>query len=66
MISALVINSWKLKIFKEILDREGYKYTEHKGMTKDTLTLRVESESIAELVPFVKEANNKARLSKLN
>lgn len=58
--AAIVLDNWKLPIFKKTLDREGYKYSQHKGLTDDTTTLKVETESIAKLQPVVERMNAEA------
>lgn len=39
--AAIAIDNWKLAIFKSHLDRAGYAYTKHPGVTADTLFLKV-------------------------
>jgi len=55
--AGVVIDDWKLQIFKKHLDAAGYAYTEHPGITEDTLTLRVKYEWVAELKPIIEAAN---------
>ena len=62
--AAIVIDDWKLPIFKEALDAEGYEYEEIKGPTHKCITLRVETDSIAKLVPIVKRMNQEAAISR--
>lgn len=66
--AAIVIDGWKLPIFKEGLDREGYQYFVHEWPI-NCYTLKVEVERVGELVPIV-DAMNKAaaeyKKSKLN
>lgn len=57
MIAGVVIDKWKLPIFKKHLDGEGYVYTEHPGITKDTLTLKVEFEKVKPLHRLIETAN---------
>jgi hypothetical protein len=44
MIAGVVIDDWKLPIFKRHLDAAGFTYTQHPGVTKDTITLKVLTE----------------------
>lgn len=55
--AGVAIDDWKLPIFKKHLDAAGYTYTEHPGLTQDTLTLVVEYEWVAELKPIIEAAN---------
>ncbi len=67
MKAAIVIDDWKLPIFKKTLDSEGYKYSEHKGPADGCITLSVETDSIAKLKPIVERINKEARkLKKLH
>ncbi len=43
--AAVVIDAWKLSIFKNILDDAGFEYTEHKGPGKKLITLQVQTET---------------------
>jgi len=62
--AGVVIDAWKLAIFKQHLDAAGYKYTEHKGITADTLTLRVGYEWVAQIKPIIEAANAECARSK--
>lgn len=55
--AAVCIDDWKLPVFKKHLDAAGYSYTEHPGITKDALTLRVKYEWVANLKPIIEAAN---------
>lgn len=67
MITAgVVIDRWKLPHFERIFDREGFQYIKTPGIARDTLLLRVQTASAAELHPFVVEANQAAARSKMN
>ncbi|MCK5504063.1 MAG: hypothetical protein KAJ10_02815 [Thermodesulfovibrionia bacterium] len=65
-IAGIVIDDWKLSIFKKTLDKEGYEYTEHKGLTKKTLILKVKTDSIAQLQPIVERMNAEAARSRMH
>lgn len=60
-IAGVVIDDWKLPIFKRHLDGAGYKYTEHPGVTHGTLTLRVNYAWVSELKPIIEAANEECR-----
>jgi hypothetical protein len=57
MIVGVIIEDWKLPIFKRRLDAAGYRYTEHPGIAQNTLTLSVTCEWAYKLQPIVKAAN---------
>lgn len=58
--AGVVIDAYKLPVFKKHLDAAGFKYTEHPGITKDTLTLKVSYEWVADLQPIIEAANKGA------
>lgn len=62
--AGVLIDDWKLPIFKKHLDRAGYAYTEHSGTTKDTLTLRVQYKWVADLKPIIEAANKECANTK--
>lgn len=55
--AAVVIDRWKLPIFKRYLDNCKCTYTESPGITKDTLLLKVEYDFVANLKPIIEAAN---------
>lgn len=59
--AAVIIDGWKMKIFKRHLDRALCKYTEHPGIAPGTLMLRVEYEWVSELAPIIEAANEECR-----
>ena len=69
MKAGIVLDSWKFKFFKKILDREGFVYEETrptKGPLRGCIILQVEITDAAKLVPFVSEAQTAAANSKLD
>ncbi|MCH9712762.1 MAG: hypothetical protein K0U20_09080 [Proteobacteria bacterium] len=64
--AAVVIDAWKLSIFKNILDDAGFEYTEHKGPGKKLITLQVQTETAEKLKPHVIKATNIANRRKYN
>ena len=64
--AAIVIDDWKLLIFKKTLDAEGYVYTEHKGISRDSIILKVKTDDISKLHEVVNKMNQDAANSKLN
>lgn len=47
--AGIAIDGWKLAIFKRHLDAAGYSYTEHPGLTPDSLFLKVKADRVAPL-----------------
>jgi len=62
--AGIAIDPWKLEHFKSVLDREDIKYEVTEGET--ITTIKVETDNPAELLPFVQEANNRAKHARLN
>jgi len=62
--AAIVIDDWKLPIFKRILEEEGYQFTQHNGPVDGCITLDVRTESIAKLKPVVERMNAEAARSR--
>lgn len=64
MIAGVVLDSWKLPIFKKHLDTAGYTYTEHPGLTPDSTLLKVTCDYAYQLMPIVKAAAYEAAKEK--
>ena len=62
----IVVDDWKLPIFKRTLGSSGYQYTEHNGLTVGTSILKVETGDVAKLGSVVKQMNAEAARSKLH
>lgn len=58
-IAGVVIDDWKLPVFKRHLDAAGRTYTEGPGITADTVLLKVQYEWVADLKPIIEAANKK-------
>ena len=56
--AGIVIDSWKLDIFKTILDQHAYTYDVHPGVTKDTYLIKVPTSNTPALAIVVKQAND--------
>lgn len=54
--AGIVLDSWKLAIFKRHLKGAGFEFTTHPGITADTLTLKVKTELIAPLQRVIEAA----------
>ena len=61
---AIVLNTWKLPIYKKILDEENFKYSEFKGPMPGCITLTIETETIEKLHLVVIKATSEAAKSK--
>ena len=66
MTAAIVIDTWKLPIFKKNLDADGYDYTEHASPELGMITLKVETDNLSSLGLLVKKMQVEASLSKMN
>ncbi|MCX4186732.1 hypothetical protein [Methylophaga sp. OBS4] len=66
MTAGVAIDAWKLAIFKKHLDDAGYEYTEHPGVTKNTLLLQVKTVSAKDLKPVIQNANTECAQWKQN
>lgn len=62
--AAVAIDDWKLPVFKRHLDAAGYAYTEHPGITRGTLLLRVKYAWVGRLKPIIQAANDECRTTK--
>lgn len=58
--AGVLIDSYKLPVFKRHLDADGYSYTEQPGMTSGTILLTVSFNWVAELKPVIEAANAEA------
>ena len=66
--AAIVLDSWKLKIFKKHLDEAGFDYRQHSGPGHDCITLKVffEFKDFKKLNSLVVKMNQTAANSKHN
>lgn len=65
-IAGVMIDKWKLAIFKKHLDKAGLTYTEGAGVTKDTLLLKVEYEWLADVKPVIEAATVECNKCKMH
>ena len=63
---AIVIDDWKLPIFKKTLDAEGYEYAEIKGSCPKCITLQVKTDNIEKLKLIVESMNQEAARSRMH
>ncbi len=66
MKAGIVLDAWKLTIFKRQLDQAGYTYEQHPGVLANTITLTVVTDDQAALLVVVKAANDEAARVKAN
>lgn len=59
--AGIAIDAWKLPVFKRHLDTAGYAYTEHPGLTANTLFLKVKADFVAPLQKVVEAAQKECR-----
>lgn len=64
MKAGIVIDAWKLPIFQRHLSDAMYQFEQHPGLTADTLTLTVITDSAADLEVVVRAANTEAAETK--
>jgi hypothetical protein len=62
--AGVVLDAWKLPIFKKHLDAAGYKYEVRGELTKDVLMLAVSYEWVAKLKPIIESANKECANAK--
>ena len=62
--AGVMIDDWKLPVFKRILDDAGYVYEQLPGLTKNTINLMVQYEFVSELQPYIEKAQNECRKKK--
>ncbi|MCK5601940.1 hypothetical protein KAR91_08730 [Candidatus Pacearchaeota archaeon] len=62
----IVLDGWKLPIFKKHLDAEGYDYTQQDGLGKfkGCIILKVETSDVEKLAVLTKKMNQEAARSK--
>lgn len=58
--AGVIIDSWKLSIFKKYLDAANFSYTENHGID-NTIVLKVEYKCVSELQPVVEAAEKKCK-----
>ncbi|MDH5525164.1 MAG: hypothetical protein OEY01_14405 [Desulfobulbaceae bacterium] len=51
--AAIVLDDWKLPIFKKTLDNEGYEFSKFSGPTDGCITLQVETDDLNKLAKVV-------------
>lgn len=59
MIAGIILDDWKLPIFKKEFDKQGYSYTETKGPSRHCSTLKVDFDTLEKLKPVIEKLNKK-------
>ncbi len=62
MKAAIVVDDYKLPVFRRRLSESGYQFEEMAGVTADTKTLTVQTENLSALADVVKAANRESKL----
>ena len=62
--AGIVLDDWKIHIFKKHLDEHKFKYKQFSGPMKGCITLKVETKTITELQPVIQAANDEAASKK--
>lgn len=66
MKAAILVDNWKLPIFRRILDEEGYEYEELSKLSKGSSVIKVTTDDLSKLKPIVERMNMEAVRSKDN
>lgn len=61
IVAGVVIDAWKLEIFERVLGEAEFAYTQHSGITPDTILLSVKCESAQQLQPYVVKAQRECK-----
>lgn len=56
--AGIVLDTWKLAVFKKHLDKTGFKYEQSPGPVADTILLTVHAPDVATMQPICVAANN--------
>lgn len=62
----IVVDDWKLPIFKKKLDDAGYSYTETPGLISETSLLKVEDAEVEKLGVVVKAAERMCKAKRMH
>jgi hypothetical protein len=63
---AIMLDAWKLKIFKKHLDGASFSYKKHPGLTANTLTLKVETDDVPRLKTTVEAAQRECARARMH
>lgn len=59
--AAICLDTWKRPVFESRLRGAGFDWTEHPGITADTITFKVKTESIAALQKVLEAAQRECK-----
>lgn len=62
MKAGIVVDNWKLPVFRKRLTEAGYHYTDAGGLTHDTTVLTVETDDILKLKNVLEQCQAECRL----
>ena len=68
MKAAILVDNWKLPIFRRILDEEGYEYEyeQFSKLSKGSSFIKVTTDDLSKLKPIVERMNMEAAKSRDN
>lgn len=61
MKAGIVLDDWKLPVFRKRLTEAGFEYTDAGGLTADTTVLTVETDNIAWLKVVIERCQKECR-----
>lgn len=61
MTAGIAIEKWKLPIFKRHLDGARYSFTEHPGVTAETMFLKVQTSDLIALQTVIQAAQRECK-----
>lgn len=62
--AAVMLDDWKLPIFKKALDKSGHEYKQKDGPSINLITLLVKTDDVDKLALIVRKANQDAAKQK--
>lgn len=57
----VVIDNWKLPIFKRHLDEAGFAFEQFPNLTPNTMVLTIQTPQVAALQPVIERANKECQ-----
>lgn len=61
MKAGIVVDDWKLPIFRRHLTEAGYEYTDEGGLTHNTTVLTVETDDMLKLKAVIEDCQSECR-----
>lgn len=66
MRAGIVVDDWKLPVFRKRLTEAGFEYTDAGGLTHATTVLTVETDDVSRLGDVVKACQHECRKQRMN